>query len=397
MRLKTKWILPISSDPIENGEVVVEKGRIVSVGVSTTPSPAVQNSQDFIDLGDAILLPGFINAHTHLEHSALFDRTSGHLPFTLWADQVAKESVKLSPEDIQAAVNEEALPRLIEGGSTTIVDHAHPASSLDVPHLRRLINWQVLGSDRDRAEASWKLAKQKQAREGGWISPHSLYAVHPDVVAGLLKSDPRVLSVHFLESKDEDQYLRKGNGPLADYIARRGGLVVGDPEPPFNRMFPTGAGPKTLLVHGNYLRSSEYRQLAELNAGLVHCPGSHTFFDEPSPHFDLIRKFKIPLALGTDSLASNEDVSMLREMRLFHEKHPEYSPCEIVTMATRDAANLIGLGDRIGTLEPGKEADLIAIPIGHKPIEGEAPFACILKSRQVVFSMIQGKVVISHV
>jgi cytosine/adenosine deaminase-related metal-dependent hydrolase len=393
VRLKSSWVLPIASDPIENGEVVVEGGKIMSVETSSSGPTG-----DVLDLGNAILLPGFVNAHTHLEHSALFDRTTQHLPFTLWADQVTQESRKLSHDDIQTAVLEKALPRLLEGGSTTIVDHAHPSSRIEVPHLRRLVNWEVLGSDFERAATSWKLARERQSHEGGWISPHSLYAVHPEVVREILASNPEFLSLHFLESKDEDLYLRRSQGPLADYIKDRGGFVVQDPAPPLDRLSVSAAKHRTtLLVHGNHILLEEYQNLAKFKIGLVHCPGSHAFFDEPSPRFDLIREFKIPLALGTDSLASNEDVSMLREMRLFHERHPEYSHRDIVVMATRDAANLIGLGDRIGTLEPGKEADLIAVRI---PANSEMPlnqFASILKSREVVFSMIQGKVVLSHV
>jgi 5-methylthioadenosine/S-adenosylhomocysteine deaminase len=147
-------------------------------------------------------------------------------------------------------------------------------------------------------------------------------------------------------------------------------------------------GPNTLIVHGNYLNSEEIDLLQRHGAGVIHAPGSHRFFGhKPFPYSEL-KKRGIRIALGTDSLASNEDLSMLREMKLLQESVGKE---EILQMATIEGAILLKMDNETGSIETGKKADFVAVAISD-PKAG--PYENIFRAEQVSFSMIDGKRII---
>lgn len=384
MLLTARWVLPISSPPIENGAVEIENDRIVFVGKT-------ERSGD-IDLGDAAVLPGLVNAHCHLEFSSpspfpwrqqhrkgfrLLQGERGSHGFTEWVRELVLGGPGIPAEGVR---------RLLQTGTTTVADHCSPETAPFETPFRRIIFWEVLGTQRERAKASLQKASERVALEGGQVTPHSFYAVHRDilktiygrVVRGKVSTGP-ALSVHILESSDEDRFLRTGTGPLADYVQERGG------NPAAKVAWSDFLVPGTLLIHGNYIRNDEIELLANRGIPLVHCPGSHRFFGHKRFPFEEYRRNGIPIALGTDSLASNGDLSMLREMRLFQEVYPKVGSEEILRMATLEGARALGLGEEIGSIEAGKKADLVAI--AGKDI---------LKAEQVVFSMIDGKICLNR-
>jgi 5-methylthioadenosine/S-adenosylhomocysteine deaminase len=114
-----------------------------------------------------------------------------------------------------------------------------------------------------------------------------------------------------------------------------------------------------LLIHGNHPAAGEIERIARSGAAVVHCPGTHRFFDREAFPMDAYRRAGIPMALGTDSLASNEDLDMGREMQLASESFPEATPPEIFRWATEGGARALGWGDRLGRLEAGFEADFV--------------------------------------
>lgn len=377
MLLKARWIVPVSSPPIENGVVVVEGDRITFVGAAKKipPNPPLSKGGKggFVNLGDATLLPGLVNAHCHLEFSSL--RGGGcDGSFTKWIRKVASANKITRPPT-------DSINRLLQTGTTTIADHCNPETPpFDTP-FRRIIFWEVLGAAKDRAEASLKRAIERANNEGGFVTPHSLYGVHREIFRTLAERVVRgkgttgpVLSVHLMESSDEDEFLRRGTGPLADYVKERGGEVSPLKSP--LSLIPPGA----LLVHGNYLTADEIGALRDLRASVIHGPGSHRFFGHRRFPLEDLKRAGVTIALGTDSLASNEDLSMLREMRLLKESYPDLDEATILEMATINGARALGMEKEIGSIGVGKKADLIAV-------KGD-----LLQANSVVFSMINGRV-----
>lgn len=388
MILKAKWVFPVSSAPIENAFVSIEGDRIAYVGTSAPGRTPGSHLQPVVELGDVVLLPGLVNAHCHLEHSALKGLTTPGLPFTEWVKEVAHQSAALSKGDLRAG-EKHALETLVRGGTTTLADHASPDSDPIETSLRRIPFWEVLGAHEGRARESLEKARIREKEEGGHVTPHSLYAVHEEVLEEIFKphfekGGPGGISLHLLESADEDQFFHTQTGPLAVYVQERGGDLAFPLSSPVPWLAANhGLLNRILLVHGNHLNPAEIAALRGTGAFVIHCPGSHRFFGHrPFPLREL-QKAGVPVALGTDSLASNEDLSMLREMRLLKESFPELTGEEILKMATLEGARALGMEKEIGTLEVGKKADLIAI-------KGD-----FLRAVSVVFSMIDGKVALT--
>jgi 5-methylthioadenosine/S-adenosylhomocysteine deaminase len=381
MLLRARWVLPVTSPPIEDGAVVVEDGLITYVGAyGRTPLHA--RTGHCVDLADQSLLPGLVNAHGHLEHSALKGLTTSQLPFTEWVKEVAREKAALSKGDIRSGALR-GIDSLIRGGTTTLADHIHPGMDFEATSfgrespLRRVVFWEVLGAHRGRAEECLEMARGRASQEGGFVTPHSLYAVHEEVLEEIASSRQ---SIHVLESAEEDLFFRRQEGPLAIYVQERGG----DLDFPFSSPLQWLAArhrlnSSLLLVHANHLNPAEIGILRGSGAFVIHCPGSHRFFGHKRFPLEDLKAAGIPVALGTDSLASNEDLSMLREMRLLKETYPGLEDEEVLRMATIEGARALGLDREIGSIEAGKKADLIAV-------RGR-----MLETDSVVFSMIDGK------
>ncbi len=386
MLLTAPWVLPVSSPPLPLGAVLLEGERIIAVG----PERQFQDYRGArVSLTDQILLPGLVNAHAHLE----FPKREG-LPrnsFTQWVKAL------MGCEPSQPAIFQENIRQLLLGGTTTLANHMgigaqHPpetdqppaeAAPLHLTPLRTVFFLEVLGSAEDRARASLVAAHEMQrtlqdAGIAAWITPHSLYAVHPNILEKLIP-----VSTHFLESLEEEQWWRAGTGPLAEYVRERDGVGAYG-----NTPLPTN-----IIVHGNYLNPAEMDLLRKQNVSVIHCPGSHRFFGHrPFPLQELTKR-GINVALGTDSLASNDEISMLRELALARITWPDLAAQDLVTMATQNGAKALRMETEIGSLSPGKKADLIAVPCDASVTD---PYEMVLRAKQVSWMMINGKICILH-
>jgi aminodeoxyfutalosine deaminase len=369
--------------------VAVEGDRIVFVGPEKEipPNPPLKKGgqEGFFNLGDVTLLPGLVNAHGHLEHSALKGLTTSRLPFTEWVKEVTRETVSFSKGDLRASARH-GMEALLRGGTTTLADHTHPETESFETPFRRIVFWEVLGAHSGRASKALEKARRRAREEGGFVSPHSLYAVHEEVLEEILQVDSPLRSLHLLESADEDRFFRRQDGPLAVYVQERGGDLSFPFSSPVQWLTANHwLNERLLLVHGNYLNSGEIAVLRGSGAFVIHCPGSHRFFGHRAFPLKELRASGVRIALGTDSLASNDELSMLREMRLAREEFPDLSEDEILAMATIEGARALKMEKEIGSIEVGKKADLIAI---RGPL---------WKAEEVVFSMIDGKTILNHV
>lgn len=147
-----------------------------------------------------------------------------------------------------------------------------------------------------------------------------------------------------------------------------------------------------LGVHLNLVNEKDLRLLAKNRTAVVHCPGSHDFFQHSPFPYSRMRKHRISLCLGTDSLASNQSLSLFREMRLFQKKHPEVPAQEILSMTTVKPAQALGMGHHLGRIKPGYLADLIGVPFARKsPSSKSIPAQVVAHRGTICFSMVHGE------
>lgn len=395
MLLQARIVVPVTAEPILDGCVRIAGNSIQDLGTRQAILP--KPGEKILDLGESVLLPGFVNAHSHIGFPLLEGSLAYQQHFSDWIWAVLQSSMALSPET-KADLIRKQTRRLLETGSTTVALHSDPTFPLefvDTLPFKTHFFVELLGAKAEFARENlrqaihWKTeALINSEPEQIALTPHSLYSVASEVLQESMWRKPEALSIHLLESQDEDLYLRSGRGPLSELIQKRGGvpLPVSEKLSPVDWLIKASRGASLLVIHGNYLQTSEINALQEAKASVVHCPGSFEYFKHGQ---DPLRKFleaDLNLALGTDSLASNKDLSMFREMRLLKERVPQLSSDDILYLATMGGS--LALKTNGGCIAPGKDADLIAVPLTRP---GEDPREAILKAEKVNFIMIGGK------
>mgnify|MGYP002628467376 CR=1 FL=1 len=327
---------------------------------------AISHGADRIDLGEVLLAPGLVNAHAHLELSAMQGKVAAGQHFFDWVGGVIRERARSSPEEMIEGARQ-GLRRAAETGTTTVGDIASSEATLaalassgrsdSYPRVRlfreALDAWDISRTPGAAAVFREPLLESDALFEG--YSPHAPYTVSSQLfhlIAEQQRRRPRQLSMHWAEMEEELLWLESGTGPLAQVLGespRRSGLDL---------LEEAGLlGPQMALVHGNLPSSGEVERIAEAGATVVHCPGTHRFFERPEFPLEEYLLKGVPLALGTDSLASNDDLDLVREARLLWARYPLLSPERLFEMMTTNAAQALGLDGRVGALRLGAFAD----------------------------------------
>jgi cytosine/adenosine deaminase-related metal-dependent hydrolase len=369
--LRSRHVLPISGDPIENGWVRIERGRIAAIGRGQ-PSGTVR------DLGDAIILPGLVNAHTHLEFSDL-DRplpAGGGLP--AWIERVVamRRSRVASGTDEAArlaAAIASGLKQSSAAGVTAIGEiatAAHPVAAAGGPLVRVFRETLGLSSVAiHAARSSLRRDLDRMSAEGTCIgiSPHAPYSVAESLgreVVGEAVRRRLPVMMHLAESRDEAELLATGGGAFRTLLEQLGAWQAESPP----RLLPVAdwitllaKAPRGVVVHGTFLPEDQaaLSRLARHRDRLcvVVCPRTTLALSGRLPPVEAFRAAGIRVAIGTDSRASNPDLSVLAECRALVEGGG-VSPGEALAMATQHGAWALGFERRCGMLAPGRSADL---------------------------------------
>ncbi|MCC7012006.1 MAG: amidohydrolase family protein [Planctomycetes bacterium] len=363
---RAKWWVVSADRVIEDGAVLVRRGQVARVFRSHNAAARTARCCRWVDFGDAIVAPGLVNAHAHLELSGLASQTPRGGDFARWVRAVIEARASRTFERLVRDVCAGAA-RALESGTTTIVDvdstGAAPvalrSSPLRVVHMREALDAQ------DPQRTAPALARLRQAlpktqRSAEGLSPHAPFSVSPALFAALgalAKRRDLPVQMHWSETQAEIDWLLEGRGPLAALLGsspRRSGLELLERAGLFERNLS--------LVHGNFPRRGEPQSLARRGVTLVHCPGSHAWFERAPFPFARYAAAGVRVALGTDSLASNEDLDMRRELRLAASAHARWGARELWRAATEHGAAAIGRAGRIGVLERGACADWIVLP-----------------------------------
>jgi aminodeoxyfutalosine deaminase len=395
--------------PIEDGFVMIQDSRILQVGKRKELYflPSVR----MLDLGDTVLLPGLINAHCHLDFTALKGKVPYRGIFIEWLKRMGAHSRKITPAGFKHSI-ETGIRESLSYGTTTLCDISTSGESWQLLRrsgLRAFVFLEIFDLIQSSPKAYWKKFLEKlqdQIRQAPptatfrWgLSPHTSFTVSKEVlhlVNRYLDSRRNVLTtIHVAESREEGRLFKNASGPLANSIrALNPSWILPRNTTPVQYLNESGWLPKLDLgVHLNGVNHKDLRLLAKNRIGVVHCPGSHAFFKHSPFNYRKMRQHRIRVCLGTDSLASNQSLSLFREMRLFQKENPDVPAQEILSMVTSRSAEALGMGDELGRIKPGYLADLIGLPFQRsKKAKNADLFDQVLQYRnRISFAMVHGE------
>ena len=376
--LTARWVVPIQGDPINYGWIRRQGQTVVEIGSGPIGSEAT-------DLGDVAILPGLINAHTHLEFS-MFDHPVGKPGIQLadWIHEVIQTRGATTAKDRASAIEKgmiesaKAGVRLIGEIATPPIQYPAIDSAMEMIHFGEVIGLssQRSGERYDAAlvHAASVKSESKQSRQTHWpaISPHAPYSTLPDTIDRCVDwsaQHQRPLAMHVAESPSERELLACGTGPMAESLKRLGVFDASlfpkqnmTGESPFVHLIDQLSGcDRGLLIHCNDLRQAEIEVLSQhSNLSVVFCPRTHHHFGFDRHPISLMIEAGINVALGTDSRASNPDLSLWGEVQFLLNHRTDLDPTAVLAMATRNGANAVGRND-LGRITVGSQPGLITV------------------------------------
>ena len=380
MIIRTRILASVTAPPVEDGAVFVSDGRVVWAGAWKGLSGHTEDL--VVDLGDTILLSGLVNAHCHLEYTAMAGALPPPRTFPDWIKSIltAKSDWCFSDYSISWL---NGASQLLKSGTTTVADIVSVPELLDVTRGStplRVHSFLEMTGVRSRrnpreivGEAIEHLKDLPTTNGQVGLSPHALYSTTPalltETVQAARENNYRV-SMHVSESQAEFEMFMYARGPMYDWLAPqrdRKDCGVGSPIRLCERSGLLNAG--FIAAHVNYLWQDDAQRLAAHRANVVHCPQSHAYFRHHRfPRVEL-QQAGVNVALGTDSLASTRMVgsvkptlSLFDEMRALAQTDSLLTPRNILAMATVHGARALGLSSCAGGLFPGSFADFTAIP-----------------------------------
>lgn len=363
------FVAPMNGPVLRDAGVVIHDNRIVDVGATRHLHQAHPDALP-IDTGNAILLPGLINSHTHLELSFCQAGERAAAPFHEWILQMRG---KQGAED-HAKATASGIEQSLDFGVTCVGDitqHPHiTRAAINASKLKAVSFSEVLGLGKRRSRFDELLASAIDAsptcdRVRVGISPHSPYTVdlpgYKQCVAWAI--DRRLpLATHLAESPDEQDFLYAHRGPFRemwDSLGQWSDDIETFPGSPIAMAKAIGLlDQRAVLAHVNYCNDDELATLARGNASVIYCPRTHRYFGHP-PHRlrDMLAR-GINVAVGTDSCASSPDLNIVDDLRLLHEIAPDFAVESLWELVTIRAARALGLAGVTGQLSQGAPADI---------------------------------------
>ena len=407
-----RWVLPVDAAPIEDGEVVIEDGVIAAVRSARTPASGRR------DLGEAVLMPGLVNAHSHLEYTALRGFLED-VPFFPWIRALTAAKAALTPEDWLWSARLGAM-ECLAAGVTTLGDNTDAGVTMRVlteTGLRGTVYQELFGIDHREpvapilASLRVKIAAHRRLASGRvsvGVSPHALYTIRPALFAaldGYVAGEGLPTSLHIAESGSESALTERGEGPFAEMYTRRGITWEAPRMTPTRYAADLGAlGPSTLAVHCVHQTLADIALLATTGAAVIHCPKSNAKLGAGvAPLAAWLRTPGLRLGLGTDSAVSNNTLDLFEEMRFAllmqraaTQEVEAVTARDVARMATLGGAEAMGLSHLIGSLTPGKRADLIAVRLDRPhAVPATDPYSALVytaRADDVLFTLCDGEV-----
>lgn len=369
--ISADWIFPVTSKPIKNGIIVFNDGG--EVKAILTPEDATDINEGIVAYKGAII-PGLINTHCHLELSHLLAQIPEHTGLVEFVQHIIKN------RNAEVAEIENAMYRadaaMYQNGIVAVGDISNQTVSRKIK-INSSIYYhtfiEAMGFNPERAEAIMEHARLTKAHFDplpASIVPHAPYSVSAELF-NLIKreaeKDNNILSVHNQESSAEDAFFRDKTGDflkLYEFL----GLDIHFFQPAgkssLQTWLPYVNRHKTLLVHNTFTQVADiaFAEAQNPNVYWCLCPQANLYIEHALPDVDLLRKSTVKITLGTDSLASNQQLNILAEMIILQEqKQVPFE--ELLRWATYNGAQFLGVEDQLGSIEVGKKPGLNLIQI----------------------------------
>ncbi len=378
---RAPFVVPVDQPLIENGAVLVRKGEIIKVGRYADLTSEVSSAQ-VVDLEGSVITPALINCHAHLELSwmAEMGRADDYFnkgDITDWINTLLtkRETTKVSDEEIANAAKD-ALATMQQSGVALVADIGNDEVSSVVGQDQQvavLFFLELMGLTKQSVE----FAEQRmETLQDLFCTAHGPYSVHPDLLQRLksvANEKKQLFPIHTAESADEMEFLRTGKGRFKEFLERRlhqAGLLKGV----FADVFSApGCGaieyldtlgildPQTICVHAVHVSEAEAATLAAKQVKVCLCPASNRFLGVGKAPVLMYLQHGILPGLGTDSLASNNQLSIWNEMKVLQEENSGLSPELIFKMASLGGAQTLSSEKVYGSLTAGKRASMLAI------------------------------------
>ena len=376
------WVLPVSAPAVPGGAVLVDADRIVAVGPASELGAACPLDAVRAAFPGCVITPGLVNAHTHLTLTAL----GGVVPPTRFDAWLPRLVAALGPWDIadHEASGVVGAEESLASGVTVVGDIAYGAAevaSATRAGLGGAYYWELLGIQSEALAERLAYLRYPKDREAFGprvvcgLSPHSPYTSGPGLLravhaAALELAVP--FAIHVAESAAEHELMHLGTGALAGTADRTafGFAVPGVSTVAYlDRLGVLGGA---AAVHCCRLEPGDIELLSAASAGVVTCPRSNRYLDNPPALVAPLLAAGIRVGIGTDSSASNADLDLLAEIRALHVAEPDIDAETLLRVATSDGAAAIGVDDRFGSLAPGLQADLAIFAVGPTDAPAEA-------------------------
>jgi len=395
--LAADWVLPVDAPPIPGGAVAFEDGRITAVGSDLGPPDGY--------FGEAVIVPGFVNAHSHLEYSVYAGFGDG-LDFGPWLMVHVQRKRQLDWESVLAAARLGAAESLRSGITTTCDASFSGAAAPACAELglRAVVGLEVFGQDAARvadfAEKRERVGASFGALVHPAVSPHAPYTVSPDLYAACDELGLPVVT-HLHETVAELEWLRDGSGSWTQYAD-----LLGPPlgTTPIRMLAERGLlGDRLLAAHCVHVDDEEIELLVGAGVGIAHCPRSNGILGCGFAPVRRLLDAGARVGLGTDSPASAPSFDVFEELRaaVYYARARERRgdallPGEALELATLGAARALRLEDDVGSLTPGKRADLAVVSLAASPLlPVEDPTAAVVfggSPERVLFTVVEGRI-----
>ena len=411
-RYHARWVLPVAQPPIRDGALVEQNGRITYVG----PQQGAPSSGDEVDLGDAVLMPGLVNAHCHLELTAMRGFLDG-LAFRDWILRLTNARRAVLTPDMLLDAARLGVDEGLQQGITTFADTGDTGAGFDAMlerGVRGICYREVFGPDPAQCgEAIAALAEKVQAMEQRatalvrvGVSPHAPYTVSDalfSATAAFARARRLPLAVHIAESTLESELVEQGSGAFADGLRSRGISVATRARSPVALLARLGVlAERPLLIHCVRVDDGDVRLIAQHDCAVAHCPASNAKLGHGIAPLVSFLAASIRVGLGTDSVAANDRMDLLDEARLAallstarEQAHDALSATRALELATIGGARALGIDRDVGTLEAGKSADIVAFPLRRDRAPLVDPIAAVIYAiagTRASFTAVAGKV-----
>lgn len=364
--ISADYVFPVSSSPIKNGIIEIEdSGEILSVS-----SPSDNHSKYEIEKYRGILIPGFINAHCHLELSHLKGQIKKKEGLVQFLRKIIDQNN--GEENKKIAAMQHAEIEMTKNGIVAVGDISNSDTSFIIKKKGTLYYHsfiEMLGIDPGKAEnrmlETLELRKIAEVEKLPYsLTVHSTYSIS-DSLLSLFQKTPKeykkIVTLHYMESEEEGKMFKQSKGDLYNFLIGLTGkkkLEISNIKNSFDRIIPhITESKKLLLVHNTYAEDEniKYAMAAHPSVFWILCPNSNVYIEGKLPDIPMIIERSENIALGTDSLASNTQLSILEEMKTIQRSFPDISLEQLIKWGTLNGADALNVDSEYGSLEQGKK------------------------------------------